>query len=281
VPQRGYQILDYAFSVNSDRSRLFELLDRYLEPVRVDPAGPPTVSYRPVAEGRWWAVEVEGDAEWDPEQAAALSEPGVFDYIFWHAHQQAMFGKEDVLTIHAGVVSWEGKAIVLPAPMDSGKTTTTAGLVRAGFGYLTDEAAMIDPSTGLVSPFPKSLTFEPPTLELFPDLHAGFPPELAAGTRLRYYVRPDELRPGSAAEGGPVGWVIAPRYQRGATTALEPMTRAETVMMLAQNSFNFDAFGGSALEVLGRLTEGAPGYTLRIGDLDGAVAAVRGLVNGS
>jgi len=35
---------------------------------------------------------------------------------------------------------------VLPAPSGSGKTTLTAGLVAAGWGYLTDELAILDPS---------------------------------------------------------------------------------------------------------------------------------------
>jgi hypothetical protein len=58
--------------------------------------------------------------------------------------------------VHAGVVAWEGRAIVIPGIAGSGKTTLTAALVRAGAGYLSDEYALID-DRGWVHPFPKPL----------------------------------------------------------------------------------------------------------------------------
>ena len=41
--------------------------------------------------------------------------------------------------IHAGVVGWRGRAIVLPGKTFSGKSTLVAGLVRAGARYYSDE----------------------------------------------------------------------------------------------------------------------------------------------
>ncbi len=59
--------------------------------------------------------------------------------------------------VHAGVVGWHGKAIVVPGRSRSGKTTLVAELVRAGASYLSDEFAIID-SRGRVHPFPKPLS---------------------------------------------------------------------------------------------------------------------------
>ena len=58
--------------------------------------------------------------------------------------------------VHAGVVGWKGKAIVVPGRSFSGKTSLVAELVRAGATYYSDEYAVFD-SRGRVHPFPKPL----------------------------------------------------------------------------------------------------------------------------
>jgi hypothetical protein len=68
----------------------------------------------------------------------------------------------DRVFIHAGVVAGAGRAIVLPGPSWSGKTTLVAALVRAGATYFSDEFAVLD-SRGRVHPYPKPLSLrEPP-----------------------------------------------------------------------------------------------------------------------
>jgi hypothetical protein len=59
--------------------------------------------------------------------------------------------------VHAGVVGWKGKAIVIPGKSFSGKTTLTAELVRRGAEYYSDEYAVLD-EQGLVHPFAKTLS---------------------------------------------------------------------------------------------------------------------------
>ena len=58
--------------------------------------------------------------------------------------------------VHAGVVSWKGKAIVIPGRSYSGKTTMVSELVKAGATYYSDEYAVFD-ARGRVHPFPKPL----------------------------------------------------------------------------------------------------------------------------
>ena len=63
---------------------------------------------------------------------------------------------EDLVFIHAGVVGWKGKAIVIPANSFCGKTTLVAELVRNGAEYYSDEYAIFD-AAGLVHSFPRDL----------------------------------------------------------------------------------------------------------------------------
>lgn len=59
--------------------------------------------------------------------------------------------------IHAGVISWKGKAIVLPGMSFRGKTALTAALVKRGVLYYSDEYAILD-AEGFLHPFPKMLS---------------------------------------------------------------------------------------------------------------------------
>jgi hypothetical protein len=58
--------------------------------------------------------------------------------------------------VHAGVVGWRGRAIVIPGSSFSGKSTLTAALVRAGATYYSDEYAVITRG-GRVLPFARPL----------------------------------------------------------------------------------------------------------------------------
>lgn len=66
---------------------------------------------------------------------------------------QAARGK---LFVHAGVVGWRGRAILIPARSFSGKSTLVRELVRAGATYYSDEYAVLDPQ-GRVHPFARPL----------------------------------------------------------------------------------------------------------------------------
>ena len=59
--------------------------------------------------------------------------------------------------LHAGVVGWKGKAIVIPGKSRSGKTLLVAELIRQGAVYYSDEYAVLD-KEGFVHPFPKKLS---------------------------------------------------------------------------------------------------------------------------
>jgi hypothetical protein len=63
----------------------------------------------------------------------------------------------DRVFVHAGVVCWKNKAIVLPGYSFTGKSNLTVELVRRGAIYYSDEYAILD-ERGYVHPFPKKLS---------------------------------------------------------------------------------------------------------------------------
>ncbi len=64
---------------------------------------------------------------------------------------------EGKICVHAGVVGWKGKALVVPARTFAGKTTLIKELTNLGAIYYSDDCAVLDES-GLVHPFPKTLS---------------------------------------------------------------------------------------------------------------------------
>jgi hypothetical protein len=62
---------------------------------------------------------------------------------------------------HAGVVGWQGKAIIIPGRSFSGKTSLVAELVRAGATYYSDECAVLD-KYGRAHPYSAPLAVREP-----------------------------------------------------------------------------------------------------------------------
>ena len=73
--------------------------------------------------------------------------------------------------VHAGVVEWRGKAIILPGQSHHGKTTLVSELIRIGAGYLSDEFAILD-KDGLVHPFDRDLAMRYPGEQVQVDVPA-------------------------------------------------------------------------------------------------------------
>lgn len=81
--------------------------------------------------------------------------------------------------VHAGVVEWQGKAIIFPAHSFQGKTTLIKELTKLGAKYYSDEYAVLD-ERGYVHPFPKMLSIRGLVDEY---QQIDFPVEKFGGTR--------------------------------------------------------------------------------------------------
>jgi hypothetical protein len=197
--------------------------------------------------------------------------------LLWHVNQQTTRHAAQTHTVlHAAAAALNGRGIVLPAPMESGKTTTVTGLVLDGFDYLTDEAAAIRPDDLHVEPFPKSLSIDEGSWGVLDSLAA-----LDAGRMPFQWSVPVSrvADPGGRISGRvPVELIVFPRYEKDATTRLEPMGRAEAVLAMSRSTFHFVDAPERNLRTLAETARRARGcYLLTIGSLADAVAMVRSL----
>ena len=121
------------------------------------------------------------------------------------------------LFVHAGVVGWQGRAIVLPGPSLSGKSTLVAALVRAGATYYSDEYAVFD-SRGYVYPFARPLALRK---------GSEFPSRKIAA---------QELGGKSGVRPLPVGLVICTKYKAGSDWRVRMRTAGHGLLALLANT---------------------------------------------
>lgn len=122
------------------------------------------------------------------------------------------------LFVHAGVVAWRGKAVVIPGKSFSGKSTLTCELVKAGATYYSDEYAVLD-ARGRVHHYARPLS-----LRENGDLEK----------QRKYTIESLGGRAGYKAV--PVGLVIVSRYKPGAEWRPRQLSAGEGALELIANT---------------------------------------------
>lgn len=210
--------------------------------------------------------------------AASLAE--AVDLLLWDVYDRVFRQARRGLVLHAALASRHGRGVLMPGLPDAGKTTLVAGLVRSGFGYLSDEAAVFDPPSGRLLAFPRPLGMEVSSLSLFPGLEERLPREFRRTDRMTRHIPATAIRRGSIARSCTLRFVVVPDYRPGSATQLEPLSRAETLVLLSRSAFAPDRFAREGLEPMGRRLAKAGCYRLQMDDLDDAVRAVVSLFAG-
>jgi hypothetical protein len=227
--------------------------------------------------GTRWVVQPD-DGEWqltiDGQPNGSAAGIGALTGEIVRALNALAIGSWEGVVCHAGGVSRDGAGFVFPADMEQGKTTLTTGLVRAGFRYLTDEGVAFRPGTAEIEPYAKPMSIDPGSWHLFPELEPRV--DLAADDykKDQWQVPPASVRPDAAGGVCVARGIVFPQYQGGEHTMLEPIGRAEALVELAKNTFNFRTRGREALEALAVVVRDVDCYRMTVGDLDTACALV-------
>lgn len=190
---------------------------------------------------------------------------GTLDWLFWDVHDLVGKLTRDFLLVHAGAVSIGGKAVLIPADMDVGKSTLTTALLRGGAEYLSDELGAVDPVTGSIYPYPKRITLDEESLRFFPELEGRLGDRAGVMSSLpQRYVRPEDCG-SSVAPPAPLGAVVFPSPERDGPPRLEAIGAGEAAIGLARNSRNLYRYADRGVLLLGRTTAEAQAYVLHGG----------------
>ena len=183
--------------------------------------------------GEWFILEN------DQKTNSGGSEFIFFKYFDSMLRLRVAENAHDRVFVHAGVVGWKGRAVMIPATSYKGKSTLVAELIRHGAEYYSDEYALLD-SSGFVHPFPRELALRGYEVEV-PESY--IPAEDLGGIVGREAVR--------------VGAVLFIEYQEGAEWAPVEMTRGQGIMETIPHTIPVHANTKSSLEVLNKAYEGA------------------------
>jgi hypothetical protein len=118
--------------------------------------------------------------------------------------------------VHAGVVGWQGKAIIIPGRSMSGKTSLVTELVRAGATYYSDEYAVLD-MFGRVHPYPEPLAIRNDSFK-------------------QKKLRPEEIGGITGIKPLCVRQVVVSRYQTGARWRPKMLSAGQAVLELLANT---------------------------------------------
>ena len=160
------------------------------------------------------------------------------------------------LFVHAGVVAWKDRAILLPGRTLAGKTYLVAELVKAGAAYFSDEYAVLD-EDGWVHPFAKPLSMHPS--KTAPQIET--PVEEIGGVSGRKPVS--------------VGLVVMSQFREGARCRPKRLTAGHGMLEMLDNTVSARQSPERAIDILGRVASGA---TMLKGKRGDAAAMLRSIL---
>lgn len=211
--------------------------------------------------------EHDGDAPFKPvpvNHAYASFEWGV-NYVVSNFAQH-------YLSIHAGVVAKNDKAIIFPAPPGSGKSTLTTYLMaQKGWRLLSDEMSLLIPESCEVMPLVKPVCLKNNSIDLarswFPQTSFS---TIAAATvkgNVAHLSPPDSSwrqrhRPALATA------VIFPRYRPSKSMEIYKLDKNQAFMMLAENTINLTLQSQLGFNTLVELIENTLQFEVHYSDVD-------------
>ena len=215
-----------------------------------------------------WAVWRDGEPK-----AMTVADSYVLPYLLWEITRLLFDRSGTRVHLHGAALVRNGRAVVLAGRTRAGKSTLAAWLTHRGWGFLTDEAALIDPETLLVSPFwrPINVRRPGPLERILRDTPPGRAPE------------PEVLVPastiGALASAAPLAGMAFPCFTTEEQAVLTPMSPAAALVELTQHFPGLVAGGREGFRRLARLVETVPAFTLGFHDLDDAEQVLRALAD--
>jgi HprK-related kinase A len=233
-----------------------------------------STSYR-----RWFhpqvRFEIDRKSPFQPfpnQLSPPLFEWGLNWCIGTRAHQYLM--------LHAAVLERNGNALILPAHPGSGKSTLCAALTLSGWRLFSDEFGLIDTKTLRLIPIPRPIALKNESIHVIrnfsPDAIIGDPfPKTRKGTVA--HLRPSTTSIDQMNEPARPAWIVFLKYKAKSPVILEPFGKAQSLLRLANNAFNYEILGQQGFELISAMVRGCHCLALTYGNLDEVVGRLNAL----
>ncbi len=164
--------------------------------------------------------------------------------------------RSDLVWLHAGAAAGAKGAIVFCAPWGHGKSTLTLQLYERGWSFLSDDVVPIDPTSQVAHPFPAT-----------PQMRMGPQTQLVRSQVSTLPKTVVDLETDRVAHGGNgVAMYVFPKYSKTDETFLEPISPAQCVGKLLENSLSFPENSDATIQALCHQVENTPAYELHFAD---------------
>ena len=208
----------------------------------------------------------------DGVQLTTADESLLVDFVVQQITRLAIDASRRYLVLHASTFARHGRAVMLPARANSGKSTLVAIMVEAGFDYLTDEASFLDLETGNIAAFPKPITLDPGSQQLLAHLEPGG----LTGASPKWRIAPTRLRHGAVTERAKLTHIILPTHDVEADNTLVACDTADGVTALLAAAVNV-ADHASSLDRLVALVDSCTVHSLHHDGIEGPRTAIESL----
>ncbi len=173
----------------------------------------------------------------------------VIDRLASDIHHRIALHARNLTFVHAGVVAYDGGAVILPGRSHSGKSTLVAALIRAGADYYSDEYAVFD-DEGTVHPYPKFLSLRSDAVRYREVVTAEALGGRTADTCLRAHL------------------VAFLTYKPGAMFEPAALSPAQTLLNLLDHAIHGRRHSAAALNQLARVVSDARAFRSERGEAE-------------
>lgn len=210
-----------------------------------------------------------------------LPEDHAFPLLEWSMNWCISMHAHHYLLLHSAVIEKEGCAVIMPAPPGSGKSTLCAGLVNRGWRLLSDELALISLTDASITPLGRPISLKNQSIDVIRNFVPGavfskVVDDTSKGSVSLLKVPSEHLD--RIQETALPRWVVFPKYMAGASSQMSPRSKANSMLELGRNSFNYMVLGLKGFEVLSKVIDASDCYDFQYSRLDDAVTAFDDLV---
>ncbi len=148
--------------------------------------------------------------------ASAARAPDIIPHLIHVLDESVLKQLTDLRAVHAGVVLWRGRALLLPGMSHAGKSSLVAALLQQGATYFSDEYALID-AEGKVHPYARPLMVREDCPEQVPVLAREYGAQIGD----------------APAE---VGWILFLQFEPAAGWQIARLSQGEALLGLLRNT---------------------------------------------
>jgi len=208
-------------------------------------------------------------------QFAPLPIGHAFPLLEWAMNWCIATQAHHYLTLHAAVMEREGRAVIMPAPSGSGKSTLCAALVNRGWRLLSDEMTLISLVDGLIIPLGRPISLKNQSLQAIEKFVPGAIFSQVTHDTLKGSVGHLKAQASDLAQierRARPRWVVFPRYVPESSAVLAVRSKANSMLELGRNSFNYSLLGLAGFELLADVISASDCYDFTYSRLEDAVA---------